>query len=70
MKDPVRLQNKLKGILKKRSDLRLEFSIPCTPERLKEIAWVVQDYVNNSGNVINEDPLNEWLEEYNFFLNQ
>lgn len=70
MKDPVRLQIKLKNLLKTRSDIHIEFSVPCSAERLTEIAWVIQDYVTNSGNVINEDPLNEWLEEYHFFLNQ
>ena len=27
----------------------------------------IQDYVNNSGDVTNDDPLYQWLEEYYFF---
>jgi len=36
---------------------------------MNEIAWVVQDYVNNTYGVIEDDNrLKDWLEEYKFFL--
>jgi hypothetical protein len=35
---------------------------------MAEIAWVVQDYVNNTYGVIEDDDrLKDWLEEYKFF---
>jgi hypothetical protein len=70
MKDPVRLQTKLFALLKKRSDINVSFTVPCSEETFKEVVWIVKDYVTNSGGVINDDPLNEWLEEYQFFVNQ
>jgi hypothetical protein len=41
---------------------------PWNDLELKEIAWVVQDHVNQNNSVIeSDDPLREWLEEYKFF---
>jgi hypothetical protein len=35
---------------------------------MAEIAWVVQDYVNNTYGVIEDDDrLKDWLEEYKFY---
>lgn len=70
MKDPLKLQSKLAGLLPKYSKLKLSSNLPWSEERFKEIAWVVKDYVNNSGDVTNDDPLHEWVEEYNFYLQE
>lgn len=70
MKDPVRIQTKLQALLKKRPDLNISFPVPCSEENFKEVVWIVLDYVTNSGVVINDDPLNEWLEEYQFYASQ
>lgn len=67
MKDPSKLQEKLREVLKRHSNLKLCFEDHPSREVLKDIAWVVQDFVNNSGDVTNDDPLHEWLEEYYFF---
>lgn len=67
MKDPSKLQAKLKELLKSRHNLRLSLDGNVSNEGLKGAAWVVQDYVNNSGDVTNDDPLYQWLEEYYFF---
>jgi hypothetical protein len=34
---------------------------------LKEVAFIVQDFVNGNPEVIECDPLKDWLEEYTFF---
>jgi hypothetical protein len=34
---------------------------------LKEVAWSVQDFVNQNDSVIECDPLKDWLEEYRFY---
>jgi hypothetical protein len=34
---------------------------------LKEVAWIVQDFVNQNDSVIECDPLKDWLEEYRFY---
>lgn len=67
MKDPSKLQVKLQSLLKNRHNIRLSLNEPMSKEMLREAAWVVQDYVSNSGDVTNDDPLYEWLEEYYFF---
>jgi hypothetical protein len=44
---------------------------PTTPWNdleLKEVAWIVQDFVNNNPEVIESDPLKDWIEEYKFFI--
>jgi len=35
---------------------------------LAAVAWVIQDHVNRNDEVINCDPLKDWLEEYRFFV--
>jgi hypothetical protein len=41
---------------------------PWSDLEMAEIAWVVQDYVNNTYGVIEDDDrLKDWLEEYKFF---
>jgi len=36
-------------------------------DELAAIAWVVQDFVNLNDEVIECDPIKDWLEEYKFF---
>jgi hypothetical protein len=43
-------------------------SLPWNDLDFKEVAWIVQDFVNNNSEVIECDPLKEWLEEYVFFI--
>jgi hypothetical protein len=39
-----------------------------TDQDLYEVAWVVQDYVNNTHEVIEDDNgLRDWLDEYKFY---
>ena len=68
MKDPLKLQRKLVGILSKHPNLKLSTKMPWSEEQFKEIAWIVKDYVEHSGDVTNDDPLHEWVEEYHFYL--
>lgn len=68
MKDSRKLQEKLYTILKKRTDLRVVCGWPWNDLEFKEIAALVKHYVESSGEVVNDDPLTEWLEEYQFFL--
>jgi hypothetical protein len=67
MKSSEKLKEKLRTLLKNYPGLKVSARWPWEEQTFQEIAWVVQDYVNNSGDVINEDPLQEWIEEYNFF---
>jgi len=67
MKSSEKLKEKLRLLLKNYPGLKVSARWPWDQQTFQEIAWVVQDYVNNSGDVINEDPLHEWVEEYNFF---
>jgi hypothetical protein len=68
MKNPAKLQQKLKLLLSK-SQLRIGFSFekPWDDLILSEVAWVVEDHVNRNPEVIECDPLKEWVEEYKFF---
>lgn len=71
MKDPLKLQNKLYGILSRYPNLRLNPRTPPWDAReFREIAWVVDNYVRESGEVVNDDPLQAWLEEYQFYHSQ
>lgn len=70
MKDSRKLQQKLHNLLKKHPKVRVGTPLPWDELTFKEIVWVVQDYVNNSGDVTNEDPLQEWLDEYLFWSSQ
>lgn len=70
MKDPLKLQEKLRGILKGKSDIKVPLHSTWSEEQLKYAAQTVQNYVYQSGEVINDDPLHEWLEEYYFFLSE
>lgn len=70
MKDPTKLHAKLQSLLRGHPNLRLSLDGPLSNEGLRDMAWIVQDYVDNSGDVTNDDPLYEWLEEYYFFCQE
>jgi hypothetical protein len=69
MKNPADLQRKLEAILAKMPTLKVLPNVPhpWSDLEMAEIAWVVQDYVNNTYGVIEDDDrLKDWLEEYRF----
>lgn len=70
MKSPQKLQEKLLALLKKDSHYP-KIMAPAngywSVDDLAAVAWVVQDHVNRNDDVINFDPLKDWLEEYKFF---
>lgn len=71
MKDPLKLQTKLYQIVSKNPGLRLNLTAPPWGElEFSGISHLVERYVRESGEVVNDDPLHEWLEEYQFYLTQ
>jgi hypothetical protein len=68
VKDPRKLQDKLVALLRN-THLHIQFPYdrPWTDLELREIAWIVEDYVNRSIDVINTDPLKDWVEEHKFY---
>ena len=69
MKDPSKLQAKLVQLLKHTPALRVlpNHEQPWNEIEMREVAWVVQDFVNQNDSVIECDPLKDWLEEYKFY---
>ena len=71
MKDPIKLQEKLLALLSK-SRHYPKINPPANghwaSDDFAAVAWVIQDHINRSGEVINVDPLKDWLEEYKFFM--
>lgn len=70
MKSPAKLQKKLLQLLKGTPALHVmpNPAIAWNDLELKEVAWIVQDFVNQNDSVIECDPLREWLDEYRFFI--
>lgn len=70
MKDPIKLQEKLLALLSKNAK-HPRINPPAnghwSTDDLAAVAWVIQDYVNRNDEVIECDPLKDWLEEYKFF---
>jgi hypothetical protein len=68
VKDPRKLQAKLLHVLKSAPALKVlpNPTVPWSDLDFKEVAWIVQDFVNQNTEVIECDPLREWLEEYKF----
>lgn len=69
MKNPAKLQEKLLKLLKGTPALKI-----FPPSRglwtdldFWEVSWIVQDFVNANPDVIECDPLKDWLEEYRFY---
>lgn len=70
MKSPQKLQEKLLALLKgspKHPKINPPANGHWSSDDLAAVAWVVQDYVNCNDEVIECDPLKDWLEEYKFF---
>ena len=69
MKDPQKLQKKLVELLRNsRLHIQFPFDRPWTDLELRDIAGVVEDYVNRDPEVINSNPLYDWLDECRFLL--
>jgi len=70
VKSPAKLQEKLLQLLKGTPALHVmpNPELPWNDLDFKEVAWIVQDFVNNNESVIECDPLKDWLEEYKFFV--
>lgn len=69
MKSPLKLQLKLKSLLaNSKLHVGFDFEKPWDDLTLREVAWVIADHVNHNPEVIECDPLKDWLEEYKFFV--
>ena len=70
MKDPKKLQAKLLQLLRGTPALHVmpNPEVPWNDLDLKEVAFIVQDFVNNNPDVIESDPLKDWIEEYKFLI--
>ena len=70
MKSAIKLQEKLLALLSKNTGYP-KVNPPAnghwSSEDLAAVAWVVQDHVNRNEDVIECDPLKDWMEEYRFF---
>ncbi len=69
MKSPAKLQHKLLQLLKGTPALHVmpNPEAPWNDLDFKEVAFIVQDFVNQNPEVIEGDPLKDWLEEYTFY---
>ncbi len=70
MKSPQKLQEKLLALLKgsaKYPKINPPANGCWSVDELAAVAWVVQDFVNLNDEVIECDPIKDWLEEYKFF---
>jgi hypothetical protein len=64
---PLSLKSQLAAILPKYPNLRVPFKPDCNEIQLKEIAWVVEDFVNQNPQVVEDDDLlKDWLDRYRF----
>ena len=69
MKDPLKLQQKLVSLLK-RSQLKIGFNLsrPLNDLELREIAWVVEDFVARNADSHECESLADWLDSYRFYV--
>jgi hypothetical protein len=69
VKSPAKLQQKLLQLLKGTPALHVmpNPELPWNDLDFKEVAFIVQDFVNQNPDVIECDPLREWLDEYRFY---
>jgi hypothetical protein len=70
VKNPAKLQEKLVKLLKQTPALNIlpNYNHPWNDIEMREVAWMVQDFVNINDSVIEYDPLKDWLEEYKFYM--
>jgi len=69
VKDPIKLQNKLRDALKGKRKLNLQLPLlPLTDKEMADAAWIVEGYLQAKDSVVDEnDPLRSWIEEYKFY---
>lgn len=69
MKSPQKLQEKLLSLLKGVPALHVmpNPKLPWGELELREVAHIVKNFVDQNPDVIECDPLKDWLEEYRFF---
>ena len=70
MKSASKLQDKLLALTKGNPSLYIitaNYPKHWNDLDLNEVAWMVQNYVNRNDDVIECDPLRDWLDEYRFF---
>jgi hypothetical protein len=69
VKDPRKLQDKLVALLRNsRLHIQFPYDRPWTDLELRDIAGVVEDYVNRDSEVVNSNPLHDWLDECRFYI--
>ena len=62
----MNLREKLLDACKRHPELKLPDLSRPTKESMAEAARAVEIYLNNNGQVINDDPLVDWLDSYRF----
>jgi hypothetical protein len=69
VKDPRKLQEKLASLLRG-SQLKVGFNLsrPLDDLQLREIAWVVEDFVARNADSHECEMLGEWLDSYRFHV--
>lgn len=69
MKSPQKLQEKLLQLLEGMPALSVmpDSTCPWNESEFREVAGIVQNFVNQNTDVIEGDPLKDWLEEYSFY---
>ncbi len=69
MKNRFNLQTKLEQLLRGTPALKIgPSSSVWSDAELHEMAWIVQDFVNQNPDVIEDDNgLRDWLDEYKFY---
>lgn len=61
------LQEKLRDILRGRTDLRFPFPYPWDDHTFDEMAGVIEAFLLSKNDVINDsEPLVDWLDSYRF----
>ena len=67
MSTPSSLKSQLAAILPKYPYLKVSFKPDCNELQFKEVAWVVEDFVNQNSQVVEDDDLlKDWLDRYRF----
>lgn len=62
----MNLKQKLVEACKRHPGLELPDLSRPTRESMREAAQRVESYLNNNGQVVNDDPLHDWLDVYRF----
>jgi len=67
MSTPSSLKSQLAAILPKYPHLKVSFKPDCNELEFKEVAWIVEDFVNQNSQVVEDDDLlKDWLDRYRF----